>query len=92
MSPPSRNAPASSIVMNPFAQATIVRAAGSACCGPTRSVTALLLLSYALTLARWCAFAGLLWAFHIAGDRVLGYGLKFASGFQDTHLGRIGQS
>jgi len=34
---------------------------------------------------------GLLWAFHIAGDRVLGYGLKFTSGFQDTHLGRIGK-
>ena len=44
-----------------------------------------------LTGTRWCAFLGLLWAFHIAGDRVLGYGLKFASGFQDTHLGRIGK-
>ena len=53
---------------------------------------AVLLLSYALSSARWCAFAGLLWAFHIAGDRVLGYGLKFASSFQDTHLGRIGKS
>jgi hypothetical protein len=48
---------------------------------------AVLLLSYVLTATRWCAFAGLLWAFHIAGDRVLGYGLKFASSFQDTHLG-----
>jgi Domain of unknown function (DUF4260) len=52
---------------------------------------AVLLLSYVLTAACWCAFAGLLWVFHIAGDRVLGYGLKFASSFQDTHLGRIGQ-
>ena len=52
---------------------------------------AVLLLSYVLTGTRWCAFAGLLWAFHIAGDRVLGYGLKFASSFQDTHLGRIGK-
>jgi hypothetical protein len=34
---------------------------------------------------------GLLWAFHIAGDRVLGYGLKFTSSFQDTHLGTIGK-
>ena len=51
---------------------------------------ALLLLSYVLSGTRWFAFAGLLWAFHIAGDRVLGYGLKFASSFQDTHLGRIG--
>ena len=52
---------------------------------------AALLLSYVLSAPRWCAFAGLLWAFHIAGDRVLGYGLKFASSFQDTHLGRIGK-
>jgi hypothetical protein len=51
---------------------------------------AVLLLSYVLSATRWCAFVGLLWAFHIAGDRVLGYGLKFASSFQDTHLGRIG--
>jgi hypothetical protein len=52
---------------------------------------AVLLLSYSLTALRWCAFAGLLWAFHIAGDRVLGYGLKFVTSFQDTHLGRIGK-
>jgi Domain of unknown function (DUF4260) len=52
---------------------------------------AVLLLSYVLSGTRWCAFIGLLWAFHIAGDRVLGYGLKFASSFQDTHLGRIGK-
>ena len=50
-----------------------------------------LLLSYALTGTRWCAFVGLLWAFHIAVDRVVGYGLKCASSFQDTHLGRIGR-
>lgn len=52
---------------------------------------AVLLLGYALSPARWWAFAGLLWAFHIAVDRVLGFGLKFASGFQDTHLGRAGK-
>jgi Domain of unknown function (DUF4260) len=52
---------------------------------------AVLLLSYTLTATRWCAFIGLLWAFHIASDRVLGYGLKFVTGFQDTHLGRIGK-
>jgi hypothetical protein len=28
---------------------------------------------------------------HIAADRALGYGLKQASGFRDTHLGRIGR-
>jgi hypothetical protein len=31
-------------------------------------------------------------AAHIAIDRTLGYGLKHESGFQDTHLGRIGRA
>ncbi|MBA8877162.1 DUF4260 domain-containing protein [Phyllobacterium myrsinacearum] len=35
---------------------------------------------------------GLIWIFHIAIDRALGYGLKFFSAFQDTHLGRIGKN
>ena len=54
-------------------------------------VPGVLLLCYVLTGSRWAAFLGLLWAFHIAGDRILGYGLKFTSGFQDTHLGEIGK-
>ncbi|UXN06988.1 DUF4260 domain-containing protein [Bartonella sp. HY761] len=33
---------------------------------------------------------GLIWAAHIEFDRVLGYGLKYPTGFQDTHLGKIG--
>ena len=33
----------------------------------------------------------LLWIAHIGFDRALGYGLKYASGFSDTHLGRIGK-
>ncbi|MEQ1954100.1 DUF4260 domain-containing protein [Mesorhizobium sp. CN2-181] len=33
----------------------------------------------------------LIWAFHIAVDRALGYGLKLPTSFQDTHLGRIGR-
>ncbi|GAA4374154.1 DUF4260 domain-containing protein [Hymenobacter koreensis] len=28
---------------------------------------------------------------HAAFDRLLGYGLKYPTSFQDTHLGRIGQ-
>lgn len=35
--------------------------------------------------------AGLIWAAHIGWDRAFGYGLKFLSGFQDTHLGHIGK-
>jgi hypothetical protein len=32
----------------------------------------------------------LIWLFHIGIDRMLGYGLKYGSGFRDTHLGGIG--
>jgi hypothetical protein len=34
---------------------------------------------------------GLIWTAHIGFDRMLGYGLKLPTGFQDTHLGRIGR-
>lgn len=33
----------------------------------------------------------LIWLGHIGADRLLGYGLKLPSAFQDTHLGRIGR-
>lgn len=33
----------------------------------------------------------LIWLAHIGMDRMLGYGLKYESGFADTHLGRIGK-
>ncbi len=32
------------------------------------------------------------WLAHVGIDRALGFGLKYASGFSDTHLGRIGRS
>ncbi len=32
----------------------------------------------------------LAWAFHVAVDRALGYGLKHSDAFTHTHLGRIG--
>src|SRR5580658_10154131 len=31
----------------------------------------------------------LIWANHIAVDRLLGYGLKYGEGFSYTHLGRV---
>jgi len=34
----------------------------------------------------------LIWIAHIGLDRALGYGLKYATGFGDTHLGRFGRS
>ncbi|WP_341360521.1 DUF4260 domain-containing protein [Georgenia sp. M64] len=40
--------------------------------------------------ARWPAFVALTWAFHIAVDRLLGYGLKFTDRFTHTHLGEMG--
>ena len=35
---------------------------------------------------------GLIWLAHIGMDRMLGYGLKYGSGFGDTHLGRFGKN
>ena len=35
--------------------------------------------------------AALVWCAHIGFDRALGYGLKYAAGFGQTHLGRIGR-
>jgi Domain of unknown function (DUF4260) len=31
----------------------------------------------------------LIWATHIGADRLLGYGLKYPTGFKDTHLQRV---
>lgn len=48
------------------------------------AVTALLLHSPALVPI------ALIWMNHIGVDRLLGYGLKYPTGFQWTHLGRLG--
>jgi hypothetical protein len=36
-------------------------------------------------------YAGLILFGHSSMDRAMGYGLKYFSGFQDTHLGKIGK-
>lgn len=46
-------------------------------------------------LAWWAAvpialLVALVWAAHIGVDRAVGYGLKYPTGFKDTHLGRVG--
>jgi hypothetical protein len=46
---------------------------------------------FAPQLALLFPFA-LIWLAHVGFDRALGYGLKYASGFSDTHLGRIGRT
>jgi|SRR5579863_3813179 len=33
----------------------------------------------------------MIWLAHVGLDRALGYGLKYATAFNDTHLGRIGR-
>jgi hypothetical protein len=48
-----------------------------------------------LALGAWFGSAiaehiALIWLAHVGFDRALGYGLKYASAFGDTHLGRIG--
>ena len=40
---------------------------------------------------RWAGLVALAWAFHVAVDRAIGYGLKHADSFQHTHLGWIGK-
>ncbi len=46
----------------------------------------------ALTLGASTALPiALIWINHIAIDRFLGYGLKYATGFGWTHLGRVGK-
>ena len=36
-----------------------------------------------------CVALALIWAAHIGIDRALGYGLKYPTGFKDTHLQRV---
>lgn len=54
-------------------------------------------LAVAVGLAGWwlgqpmLELAGTVLFFHSAVDRLLGYGLKYTTGFRDTHLGRVGQ-
>lgn len=38
-----------------------------------------------------CLSIGLIWAAHIAFDRMLGFGLKLPDGFNHTHLGMMGK-
>lgn len=55
-------------------------------------VSALACFSAGLALASPALeVAGLIWCAHIGFDRALGYGLKYAAGFNFTHLGRIGR-
>jgi hypothetical protein len=49
-----------------------------------------LLAAGALTASSPTIGGAAIWLAHIGFDRLLGYGLKYAAGFSETHLGRIG--
>jgi hypothetical protein len=52
-----------------------------------------LLLGYAMgNVPQGLLFVCLVWIFHIAVDRVMGYGLKYPDKFEHTHLGMIGKA
>jgi hypothetical protein len=51
----------------------------------------LTLLGLGLAAAPAVTPFALIWIAHIGFDRCLGYGLKFVTGFGDTHLGRVGR-
>jgi len=44
------------------------------------------------TVNEYLEFAGLILFGHSSMDRGMGYGLKYFSGFEDTHLGKIGKA
>lgn len=57
------------------------------------SVAPFLLLAVSMTLgSHVVAGLALIWLAHIGLDRALGYGLKYTSGFGDTHLGPLGRA
>ena len=39
--------------------------------------------------AQWPTMIGLIWTAHIGIDRTMGYGLKYETGFKDTHVQRV---
>lgn len=39
----------------------------------------------------WIVFTGIILFAHSVMDRMFGYGLKYETGFKDTHLGKVGK-
>jgi hypothetical protein len=67
--------------------------AGAAAYNLVHTYTAALTLTLAGFLGSWplVAAGGLIWTAHIGFDRALGFGLKYITGFGDSHLGRMGR-
>ena len=55
----------------------------------TYAVPVLLAVVGVLTESDGATEIGLVWTAHIGIDRALGYGLKYRTGFKDTHLQRV---
>ncbi|CAM3382246.1 MULTISPECIES: DUF4260 domain-containing protein [Saccharibacillus] len=55
----------------------------------TYTVPLFLLLAGVVFKADWPLMIGLIWTAHIGFDRMMGYGLKYETGFQDTHVQRL---
>jgi uncharacterized protein DUF4260 len=60
--------------------------------GHTGLLPGLLAAAGLLGNGRLAIAIALIWFAHIGVDRLLGYGLKFSTSFQDTHLGAIGRT
>ncbi len=56
-----------------------------------QGIAAILIIAGWYTQLEWLVLAGIVVLGHSAMDRMFGYGLKYFSGFKDTHLGPIGK-
>ena len=52
----------------------------------------LFMVALGLALAPGLLPVAFIWGAHVGIDRAMGYGLKYASAFRDTHLCRIGRA
>lgn len=68
--------------------------AGSICYNVAHTVTgpAIVIATAFLLDSSLVASIGAIWLAHIGFDRMLGFGLKYSTGFADTHLGALGAS
>jgi hypothetical protein len=65
---------------------------GAICYNTLHSYFSALLLAAILWITHCPLAIPIIWIAHIGFDRAMGYGLKYSSGFGDTHLGRLGKS
>lgn len=65
--------------------------AGAVICNVVHTHVGPLLLAGVMLLTGGSLMLPLIWVAHIGLDRMLCYGLKHPTAFQDTHLGRIGK-